>query len=55
MSVPYQPPQSSILIIPQMVCKKREKKKKKEENNGKGFSNCPFPLQLGNCHNDFFK
>jgi hypothetical protein len=55
MLVPYQLPQFGILIVPQMVCKKREGKKIKGENKGKNFSKCPFPLQLGNYHNDFFK
>jgi hypothetical protein len=32
-----------------------EKKGKKMKKKGKNFSNFPFPLQLGNCHNDFFK
>jgi hypothetical protein len=32
-----------------------KKKKRKGKNKGKSFFNCPFPLQLGNCHNDFFK
>jgi hypothetical protein len=35
------------------VQKKREKRK--GENKAKGFSNCPLPLQLENCQNDFFK
>jgi hypothetical protein len=55
MLIPYQLPQFGILIIPQMVCKKREENKIKGENKGKNFSECPFLLQLRNCHNDFFK
>jgi len=35
--------------------KKREGKKIKGKKKGKNFSKCPFPLQLGNYHNDFFK
>jgi hypothetical protein len=54
MLIPYQLPQSGILIILQKMCRK-EGKKTKGENNGKSFSNFPFPLQLRNCHDDFFK
>jgi len=55
MLVPYQLPQSGILIIRQMVCKKRGGKEERVETNKKNFSNFPFLLQLKDCHNDFFK
>jgi hypothetical protein len=54
MLVSYQLAKYGILIILQMACKKRGKKEE-GKNNGKSFSNFPFPLQLRNCHNDFFK
>jgi len=44
MLIPYQLPQSRILIIPQMVCKKREGKKK-EKTRGK---TSPSALSLCN-------
>jgi hypothetical protein len=43
MLVPYQLPQSGILIIPQMVCKEREGKKKRRKQ-GEIFLQVAFPF-----------
>jgi hypothetical protein len=53
MLVPYQLPLSNIFNYSPNGERKKEGQKngKKKEN----FSNFPFPLQLGNCHNDFLK